>query len=146
MFVLYQVDVWWTQCHVRQEAATRWQTAVRFAVQARSLPTCCSTYRTTTPRPQHPPTVFVWQDPWILRTSTIQSRADTSEAATVHCCNSLPITWSGRCHCHITKMTQEAVTVVLCQKQTEHMASFGEHFTVDVRFGAEFSKGISLKL
>ena len=36
--------------------------------------------------------------------------------------------------------------VVLCQKQTEHMASFSEHFTVDVRFGAEFSKGISLKL
>ena len=38
MFVLYQVYVWRTQYHVRQEAAIQWQTAVRFAAQARSLP------------------------------------------------------------------------------------------------------------
>ena len=38
MFVLYQVYVWRTQCRVRQEAAIRWQTVVRFAAQARSLP------------------------------------------------------------------------------------------------------------
>ena len=48
------------------------------------------------------------------------------------------------------KMTKEAVTVsecvVLCQKQTEHMARFCKHFTVDFRFGAECSKGISLEL
>ena len=103
MFVLYQVYVWRTQCRVRQEAAIRWQTAVRFAAQARSLPTCCSTYRTITPMPQHPPIVFVLQDQWSLRTSTVQSKADTSEAAPVHCCNSLPITWSGCCHWHIKK-------------------------------------------
>ncbi|KAK2174168.1 hypothetical protein NP493_820g00002 [Ridgeia piscesae] len=46
------------------------------------------------------------------------------------------------------KMTKEAVSecVVLCQKQTEHMARFCKHFTVDFRFGAECSKGISLEL
>ena len=38
------------------------------------------------------------------------------------------------------------VCVVLCQKQTEYMAMFCEHFTVDFRFGAECSKGISLEL
>ena len=36
--------------------------------------------------------------------------------------------------------------VLLCQKQTEHMARFCKHFTVDFRFGAECSKGISLEL
>ena len=36
--------------------------------------------------------------------------------------------------------------VVLCQKQTEHMARFCKHFTVHFRFGAECSKGISLEL
>ena len=33
-FVLYQVYVWRTPCRVRQEAAIRWQTAVRFAAKA----------------------------------------------------------------------------------------------------------------
>jgi hypothetical protein len=36
--------------------------------------------------------------------------------------------------------------VQVCQKQTEHMARFCKHFTVDFRFGAEGSKGISLEL
>ena len=69
----------------------------RFDLQHRRgvSPTCCSTYRTITPMPQHPPIVFVLQDQWSLRTSTVQSKADTSDAAPVHCCNSLPITWSG---------------------------------------------------
>ena len=143
MFVLYQVYVWRTQCRVRQEAAIRWQRAVRSAAQVRSLPTCCSTYRTTTPRPQHPPIVFVWQDQWILRTSTVQSKADTSEAEPVHCCNRLPITWSGCCHWHIKKWQKKRW---LCRAVSEHMARFCEHFTVDFRFGAECSKGISLEL
>ena len=34
-------------------------------------------------------------------------------------------------------MTIEAVTVVLCQKQTGHIAIFCEQFSVDFRFGAE---------